>query len=152
MPFGLCNALDTSQRLIRVVLSGLEGTSCFVDLDDILIVSSTFEEHLHHSCQVFERLHRAGLRFKPKKCFLLRKEVAYLGYIVFAAGIKPDPTKVDRLHQSYRYYQSVIVSGPSFVLSKLYSAFAKITHSVHALTRRMLSSSGMLIVKRPLVC
>ena len=50
MPFGLCNALATFQRLIRVVLSGHEGTSCFVDLDDIL----TFEDlhHLHHAKRI----------------------------------------------------------------------------------------------------
>ena len=48
MPFGLCNAPATFQRLMQVVLSGLEGTSCFVYLDDVLVVSQTFKEHLEH--------------------------------------------------------------------------------------------------------
>ena len=48
MPFGLCNAPATFQRWIQVVLSGLEGTSCFVYLDDVLVVSRNFEEHLEH--------------------------------------------------------------------------------------------------------
>ena len=66
MPFGLCNnAPATFQRIMQRVLSGLEGRSCFVYLDDILVVSKTFEEHLHG---VFLRLRAAFLRLKPKKC------------------------------------------------------------------------------------
>ena len=61
MPFGLCNAPATFQRLMQAILAGLEGTSCFVYLDDILVVSDTFEDHLKHLSEVFMRLRRAGL-------------------------------------------------------------------------------------------
>jgi hypothetical protein len=54
MPFGLCNAPATFQRLMQVVLSGLEWKCCFVYIDDILIASKTFEEHLNHLNLVFE--------------------------------------------------------------------------------------------------
>ena len=56
MPFGLCNAPATFQRVIQAVLAGLEWNSCFIYLDDILIASRTLEEHLRHIKEVFGRL------------------------------------------------------------------------------------------------
>ena len=82
MLFGLCNAPATFQRLMQVVLSGLEWNSCFVYLDDILIASVTFDDHLQHLRQVFHRLRKASLHLKPKKCFLFRENVLYLGHEV----------------------------------------------------------------------
>ena len=78
MPFGLCNALATFQRVMQVVLAGIEGRGVFVYLDDILIASKSFAEHLVEFGEVFKRLRSAGLRLKPKKCMLLRDEVPYL--------------------------------------------------------------------------
>ena len=68
MPFGLCNAPAAFQRLMQVVLAGLEWKCCFVYLDDILVCSKSFEEHMEHLFLVLERLHQAGLTLKPKKC------------------------------------------------------------------------------------
>ena len=53
MPFGLCNAPATFQRLMQLVLAGLEWDCCFVYLDDILIASKSFDEHLRHLQLVF---------------------------------------------------------------------------------------------------
>ena len=61
MLFGLCNTPATFQRLMQVVLSGLEWDCCFVYIDDMLVASKTFEDHLRHLQLVFERLERAGL-------------------------------------------------------------------------------------------
>ena len=69
MPFGLCNALATFQRLMQVVLSGLEWDCCFVYIDDILVASKTFEDHLRHLQLVFEHLQKAGLCLKPSVIF-----------------------------------------------------------------------------------
>ena len=79
MPFGLCNAPSTFQRLMQVVLAGLEWDCC---IDDILVASRSFEEHLSHLQLVFEWLSKAGLRLKPKKCLFLQEEVPYLGYVI----------------------------------------------------------------------
>ena len=98
MPFGLCNAPATFQRLMQVVLTGLEGKSCFVYIDDILVFSKTFEDHLHHLTQVLERLRKAGLTLKPRKCCFLRKEVVYLGHVISSEGIAPDPEKTNKIH------------------------------------------------------
>ena len=53
MPFGLCNAPVTFQRVMQRVLAGLEWKTCFVYLDDVLIASKTFEDHLVHLHEVF---------------------------------------------------------------------------------------------------
>ena len=94
MPFGLYNAPATFQRLMKTVLAGLVRTCCVVYLDDILVVGRTVEEHLDNLKKVFERLREAGLRLKPKKCSFLRKEVEYLGHVVSANGVRPDPQKL----------------------------------------------------------
>ena len=64
-------------------------------LDDIILKS--FDEHLRQLREVFERHRSAGLRLKPKKCLFLRDEVPYLAHVVCAEGIKPDPTKTDKI-------------------------------------------------------
>ena len=94
MPFGLCNAPATFQWLMENVLAGLARDKCLVYLDDILVIGQTFEEHLTNLREVFSRLRRAGLKLKPTKCKLLRKEVDILGHVVSRQGIAADPKKV----------------------------------------------------------
>ena len=65
MPFGLCNAPATFQRLIDLVLAGLQWSHCLVYIDDVVILGRNFEEHLQHLQQVFDRLRQAGLKLKP---------------------------------------------------------------------------------------
>lgn len=65
MPFGLCNAPATFQRLMDAVLAGLQWSSCLVYIDDLVIPGKTFLEHLRHLRQVFQRLREAGLKLKP---------------------------------------------------------------------------------------
>eukprot|EP00731_Ephydatia_muelleri_P035359 Em0116g11a len=76
MPFGLCNAPSTFQRLMELVLAGLHWSSCLVYLDDIIIYSRTVKEHLTRLEEVLERLQAAGMKLKPKKCRLLRRKLA----------------------------------------------------------------------------
>ena len=61
MPFGLCNAPATFQRLMGRVLSGLIPKKCMVYLDDILVIGRTFQEYLSNLREVMERLRYAGL-------------------------------------------------------------------------------------------
>ena len=67
VPFGLTNAPSTYQRLMECVLRNLTYKICLIYLDDILVYSKTFEEHLSHLRQVFDRLRHANLRLKPSK-------------------------------------------------------------------------------------
>ena len=65
MPFGLTNAPSTFQSLMELVLRGLHWSTCLVYLDDIIVYSSTIEEHFTRLREVFERLRMAGLKIKP---------------------------------------------------------------------------------------
>ena len=94
MPFGLCNAPATFQRLMERVLVGLARDKCIVYLDDILVIGRTFEEHITNLKEVFSRLSGAGLKLKPSKCRLVQRRVEFLGYVVSDAGISADPKKV----------------------------------------------------------
>ena len=94
MPFGLCNASATFQRLMDCVLAGLHWQSCLVYLDDVIILGRSFSEHLHNLRNVFDRFQEAGLKLKPSKCTFGQKEVAFLGHIVSDQGVATDPAKV----------------------------------------------------------
>lgn len=94
MPFGLCNAPSTFERLIEKVLKGLTYEICLVYLDDIIVKSKSFAEHIMHLDMVFDRLRQAGLKLAAKKCMLFQKEVSFLGHRVSSAGVSTDPDKV----------------------------------------------------------
>ncbi|KAJ0177013.1 hypothetical protein K1T71_007022 [Dendrolimus kikuchii] len=94
MPFGLKNAPSTFQKLMNTCLSGLQGTRCFVYLDDIVIYSADLNSHINNLKAVFNRLRSFNLKLQPEKCEFLRKEVAYLGHIIGEDGVKPNPDKI----------------------------------------------------------
>ena len=95
MPFGLKNSAQAFQRLMNRVLSGLERV--FVYLDDILVASSSWDQHLLDLHAVLGRLRDAGLSLNKKKCVLALPRVSYLGHVVDASGIVPMPSKVDAI-------------------------------------------------------
>ena len=94
MPFGLCNASATFQRLTEITLCGLARHKCVICLDDIMVIGQTFEEHLNNLREVLEHFRQAGLKLKPKKYYLVQREVTYLGYVVSESGISADIGKV----------------------------------------------------------
>ena len=85
MPFGLCNAPATFQRLMNSALSGLHGNSCLVYLDDVIIMGNTFKDHLRNLHYVFHRIRAAGLKLQPNKCALCQKEGVLFGLHHFAS-------------------------------------------------------------------
>ncbi|VEN42942.1 unnamed protein product [Callosobruchus maculatus] len=95
MPFGLCNAPATFERLMETVLKGLSWETCLVYLDDIIVVEKSFDDHLKNLEQVFRRLRQSGLKLSPKKCHLFQKKVQYLGHVVSQEGIAVDPQKIE---------------------------------------------------------
>ena len=90
VPFGLCNAPATFSRLMDCILSGLHWETCLFYLDDIIVFSTTWEEHFVRLRQVFERLRHANLKLGAKKCSFAAKEVSYLGHRVTEEGLLPD--------------------------------------------------------------
>ena len=97
MPFGLANAPATFERLMERVMNGLQWDICLVYLDDIIVSGKSFEEMLENLQKVFDRLREAGLKLKPKKCFLFAKEVSFLGHVISEDGIATDPAKIENV-------------------------------------------------------
>ena len=95
MPFGLCNAPATFQRLMECCIGDMNLRDCLIYLDDIVIFSTTFEEHLERLEAVFSRLHSHNLKLKASKCEFLKTSVTYLGHVVSEAGIHTDPEKTE---------------------------------------------------------
>ena len=95
MPFGLCCAPSTFERLMETVLAGLQWDICLVYLDDVIVAGKTFSDMLVNLDRVFERLGSAGLKLKAKKCSLCAKEVLFLGHVISEKGIATDPSKID---------------------------------------------------------
>jgi hypothetical protein len=82
LSFGLCNAPATFMRLMDVILSGLNWKSCMTYIDDVLIFSASWEQHMQSVRAVLRRFDEAGLKLNAKKCEFARKQVSYLGHIV----------------------------------------------------------------------
>lgn len=94
MPFGLHSAPATFQRLLDTIITPEYDPHAFAYLDDIVVVSQTFDEHLKLLKEIFSKLREAGLKINPEKCHFCRKELKYLGHIVSNRGIQTDPEKV----------------------------------------------------------
>lgn len=99
MPQGLTNSSATFQRVMELALKGLQWTVCIIYIDDCIIFSSSFTEHIDRIRLVLERFRLANLKLKPNKCRLLQSEVTFLGYRVSEKGILPDPMNVAKILQ-----------------------------------------------------
>ena len=97
LPFGLCNAPSTFERLMERVLQGLQWQILLVYLDDVIIFSKNVAEHFKRLGIVFTKLQEVGLKLKPKKCHLFQREVLYLGHVVSPLGISTDPSKLEAI-------------------------------------------------------
>jgi len=97
MPFGLCNAPATFQRLMDEVLQGILWDYVVVYLDDLNIYSRNFDEHLLHLRAVFDRLRRAGLKLNPDKCRFVTPELVFLGHVIDQQGVRTDPEKIEKV-------------------------------------------------------
>ncbi|CAI5656958.1 unnamed protein product [Oreochromis niloticus] len=139
MPFGLCNALATFQRLMDRVLAGMRWETCLVYLDDIIELAKDVSGMLQRLGQVFYRLQQASLKVKPAKYCLFRREVAYLGHVVSEHGVATDPSKVQKVQmwptptsiQEVRRFIGLASYCRWFVKD-----FASIAEPLHTLTKK----------------
>ena len=97
LPFGLCKAPATFSRMMDNVLSGLSWEVCLYYLDDIIVFSRDWEEHLQRLRMVLSRLREANLRLGHRKCTLARSSVTFLGHLVSEDGLQPDPRLLDSI-------------------------------------------------------
>lgn len=94
MCFGLTSAPATQQRLMDRLFGPEFGERIFIYLDDIIVVSGSFDEHIDLLRQVLTRLSGANLAINLSKCFFFRKQLKYLGYVVDESGLHTDPDKI----------------------------------------------------------
>ena len=94
MPFGLCNAPATFERLMDRVLCGMRWSRCLVYLDDVISFGKSVPEAIWRLEEVLARLSDFGLQLKAKKCTFMQTEVGFLGHIVGRSGLACDPDKL----------------------------------------------------------
>lgn len=97
MPFGLCNAPATFQRLMDRVLGRLKWEMCLVYMDDVLIFGAGFREHLARLDSVLSAVQSAGLTLNISKCRFCVREIAYLGHILSDGNIRPDERNIQAI-------------------------------------------------------
>ena len=94
MPQGICNGPATFSRLMELVLKGLRWEICLSFLDDVVVFSRGFDEHISRLRTVLQKFREANLKLKPSKCHLCCREIKFLGFCVSKDGISTDPEKV----------------------------------------------------------
>ena len=99
MPFGLCNAPPTFQRLMQNCLGELNFTYCFNYLDDVIVFSDMPDEHLWRMRDVFNCLREHGLKLKPSKCEVFKSENNYLAHHVSQKGVLPSKKNLELITQ-----------------------------------------------------
>lgn len=97
MPFELHGAAATSQRPVDTILSHCEGYT-LAYIDDILVYSRTWTQHLYHLAHVFQRLQAAGLKINPKKSKLRFTCLDYLEFTIGDGLVQPQTKKVSAIH------------------------------------------------------
>ena len=137
MPFGLCNAPSTFERLMEMALKGLHWDTCLVYLDDLIIHATCFDDELSRLRNVFDRLRAAGLKLKGKKCDLFKKEVLYLGHVVSETGVHTDPSKIESVEKwptpkCVKDVRSYL--GLTSYYRKFIKGYAEIARPLHKLT------------------
>ena len=106
-------------------------------MDDIVIFSKTFEQHLQHLRQVFERLSKVNLRLKASKCYICCDKIPYLGFVISRKGLHPDPAKVDKvMNWPIPKNKAEVVSfvGLAGYYRKLIKDFAQLEHALRSVT------------------
>ena len=98
MPFGLCNATATFQRLMSQALTRVMkkyGNLVICYVDDVVIATPTLKDHIDWLNVVFGCMKRAGLKCKSSECEILRDSIKYLGRLADKHGMRPDPEAVE---------------------------------------------------------
>ena len=139
MPFGLCNTPATFQRLMDLVLTGLQWAQCLVYLDNVIILGRLFEGHMQNLAAVFERLRGAGLRLKPSKCTFFKSQVQYFGHIISHDGVATDPEKTAKVaewptpncRRKVQQFLGFVNYDRRFIKN-----FAELARPLHRLTKR----------------
>ena len=139
LPMGLCNAGATFQRLMQLIFRGMDWRTLLIYLDDLIIHSRSFDQHVQDVQEVLKRLQTAGLKLTPKKCHLFKHEVEFLGHVVNAEGIQVDPKKTEAI-RAWPIPKTVTevraFLGTASYYRKHILGFAHIAGPLHNLTKK----------------
>lgn len=94
MPYGVTRGPGTFQTIMNAILAPLLRICAIVFIDDILIYSKTWADHLQHISQVLQLLQKHSFHVKLSKCSFAQKQLCYLGHVVSAQGVATDPSKI----------------------------------------------------------
>ena len=138
VPQGLCISGQRFQRIMNKLFDGFLNRFVVVYLDDILIYSTNFDDHLSHVVAVLERLREANLRLKASKCQFAAPQVKFLGHLITDEGIKADPRICNLVRdcpqpRTVKNVQSFI--GLSGFYRKFIKDYSKIARPLHDLTK-----------------
>lgn len=139
LPMGLKTSCSNFSRVMSIAMSGLTYDKCFLYLDDLIIFGRNLEIHNKNLVSVLERLRKVNLKLNPDKCQFLKKEILYLGHLVSAEGVLPDPAKT-RVLQNYPIPKNVdevkrFVAFCNYY-RKFVPSFAEITLPLNKLCRK----------------
>ena len=137
MPFGLCNAPPTFQRLMQNCLGELNLTYCLIYLDDIIVFSRIPEEHLQRMRVVFNCLQEHRLKLKLSKCDVFKSEINYLAHHVSKKGVLPSKKNLESIAQcpppdTYTKVKSFVSLVGNY--RRFIKGFAKIAAPLYDLT------------------
>ncbi|KAK7099536.1 hypothetical protein V1264_003664 [Littorina saxatilis] len=137
LPFGLNSAAEIFQHTIQEVISGVSGARNVSD--DIIVFGSDQADHDRALDETLKRLHQAGLTVHRQKCEFNKDEIEFFGFIFSAAGLRPDPKKVQALHDMPRPQNASEVRsflGMVQYSSRFINNFATITEPLRSLTKQ----------------
>ncbi|GFT90397.1 retrovirus-related Pol polyprotein from transposon 297 [Trichonephila clavipes] len=140
MPFGLSGAAPNFQKAIDIILKPVIGKFVSVYMDDVIISSPSFTQHVKHLKEVFRLLHEAGLTFNKDECKFGCEELKYVGLIINKEGIKTDETKVQAIVEIKPPHNSKEVSkflGMSQWYAKFIKNYADICEPLYNLKRKL---------------
>ena len=137
LPMGLRNSGMTFQKMVTLIMSGMLYSEVLAYLDDCVLYSPSIELHFKTLDEVLKRFKEAGLKLKPRKCHMFQKEIVYLGFLVDAKGIRPNPEavkKIKDLPQPTNVTEVQRFLGKINYYRKFIPKLANIAHPLYSLT------------------
>lgn len=139
LPFGLNIAPNSFSRMMSIAFTGLSPSTCFLYMDDIIVVGRSEKHHLTNLRKVFESCRTANLKLNPSKCQFFKHEVTYLGHKCTQNGIIPDNAKLEAI-KNYPKPHDANSTKRFVAFANFYRRFirdfANLTQPLNALSRK----------------